>query len=341
MGIFSSKPQEQEEPEQPEYMTNQSLVSIVLCYGYIGTGYHGLQQNREEKTIERDLFQALEDARLINYGDNVCNLGKIAWMQASRTDTGVHACAQILTFRAFLNKVKVKEVAQLVQDNLPEDSSIVVWASTEVGKAFSAQKYAEYRTYNYLMPVYAFGNADLNHIRKDFCPCFIGERNYHNFTKRINKRSQSAMRTITDFTFSDPFEIKGEKFVLFTIRGKSFMMNQIRKMLDVVLAYAHNLVDKETFERFFTLERWAINKVPGTGLMLDRVEYPGFRKKSGIKNPVKDVEFEWIRPDIQKWKEEVLFTHIADTIKKGDIFNTWINNALLPYPPKLLDQQEL
>ncbi|KAH0787382.1 tRNA pseudouridine synthase family protein [Histomonas meleagridis] len=354
MGIFFSKPQEstsekKKEQNKPVLVPGQSHVPLVLCYSYIGTGYHGLQQNKGQKTIESDLFHALINSYLIRPGV-IANLNKIKWNEASRTDAGVHCCAQVLSFNArFFVGLKTKDVPALINSNLPQGSTIVVWKAIDVGRHFQAQKFAEYRKYLYLMPLYALGdNPDFDFIKNQVLPEFIGEKNYHNYTRGVSPTNPSAMRTITHFSFSDPFDLEGEQYILWTIRGKSFMINQIRKMLATVLSCAFGLLSIEDLRKTFTATKWALPRLPGDGLMLDRVEYPGFKRNAAktpeFANPNKDVEFEIVRPQIEKWKSDVLFPHIASIVKQEDTFRVWIRDVLLPYPPvpqDIMNQQNI
>ena len=115
------------------------------------------------------------------------------------------------------------------------------------------------------------------------------------------------------------------------------MINQIRKMLATVLSCVYGKLSLEELEMTFSTTKWALPRLPGDGLMLDRVEYPGFMKNSvrseQFTNPNKDVEFEIIRPQIEEWKNKVLFPHIAKYVKDNDIFRKWIYDVLLIYPP--------
>lgn len=340
MGSFFSSPAPEPAPE-PEQIQRpppgQTMVPLVICYGYIGTGYHGLQQNPGERTVEKDLFHALIGAGLMHPAA-VKNLARVKWNEASRTDTGVHACAQVLTFFAdFCPGMKVKKVAATINAHLPKDSTIRVWAAITVGRVFQAQRFAEYRTYHYLLPLSALGTQDLEWIRTNVLTKFIGAHNFHNYTKRVSATNPSAIRKIEQFHVSEPFDVEGRPFVLFTIRGNSFMMNQIRKMLAVVLAVSYRQIPPERIAETFSEEKWAIAKLPGEGLMLERVEYPGFRKKAQrnekFANPNKDVEFDFIRGDIQQWKVDVLFPHIANLIAREQTFENWIRDVMTPYPP--------
>ena len=344
-GIFSSpssnvKPDDTLKFDENKKPFAQTAVPLVLCYSYIGTDYHGLQQNPEQKTIEEDLLHVLIDSKLIN-SDVIFALNRIRWSQASRTDAGVHAAAQVLTFDAqFSNGLKVSQVLPLIQSKLPKNSPICFWSVITVGRQFNAQKYAEFRQYNYLMPLYALNNYSISEINQKILPFFVGEKNYHNYTRKVSYNNPSALRKITDFSISDPFDVNGEKYVLWYIRGNSFMINQIRKMLATVLSIAHNVLTIDQLKDTFTETKWALPRLPGEGLFLNKVEYPGFVKSAGKRKEFsangKNVEFDHVRGDIEKWKTKVLYPHIAKLVSKKDIFNLWIKDVLLNFPPHLI-----
>ena len=344
--LFSNfETKEIEKPEivpQPFYndmVITQNPAPLVLFYRYIGTGYYGLQLNPELPTIEGVLFEALISSGILP--DNATKIpGKLHWSEASRTDAGVHACSQVLTFLSSSVEGKTcGDLPNLINSKMPKDSPITIMGVLNLDRKFNAQKWAEFRRYNYLMPLSIFFKQSKEHldfIRNEVCQHFIGEKNFHNFTRHVEGKDPSAKRRITDFTFSDPFLVNNEEYVLWKIRGNSFMLNQIRKMLAVVLAASYNLITLDDIDRTLSIENWRLNRLPGEGLMLDKVEYPSTvksTKKHPIRNPKKDVEFETWRPSIEFWKKTVLFPHIHNTIKKDDVFNKWIKDVLLVYPP--------
>lgn len=328
-----------------EYKSNvSSRVHLVICYSYIGTGYHGLQQNLEQKTIEKDLLSILVNSELIEH-DIIKRLQKIRWKEGSRTDSGVHSAAQVLTFDAiFPPGLKLNQVLPTLRSHTPENVPITFWSVISVGNNFDAHMYAEYRQYNYLMPLHAFGDCDLEYLRNQILPFFIGKHSFHNYSKKISADNVSAIKLITDFQISDPFILssnnknEGEEYVLWYIRGNSFLINQIRKMLATILSVAHNLLTVEQLQDTFTESKWGLPRLPGDGLFLNKIEYPNFHKKSMARKDYhegnKDVEFGSVRSSIEAWKKNVLFPHIASIVEKDDIFRKWINETLLKYPPE-------
>jgi tRNA pseudouridine(38-40) synthase len=75
---------------------NKGRMPVAILYSYIGTGLHGLQLNKSVPTIEDFLFLALIDSNLI---PDRCarNLNEIKLSEASHTDSGVYAAAQVIS----------------------------------------------------------------------------------------------------------------------------------------------------------------------------------------------------------------------------------------------------
>ncbi|EAY21248.1 tRNA pseudouridine synthase family protein [Trichomonas vaginalis G3] len=345
MGIFSSSPKYKKlDVPRSKYVFDLDEEIIILLYRYIGTQYHGLQQNIDTHTVEKELFQALISAGFLSDQAN-CNLNRIKWSEASRTDAGVHACAQVLSFKASgLKGICIADIPDLINKQLPRTSDIEIITCITLRRQFYAQKFAESRNYNFLLPTNAFSSNSiehLNYLRTSILPLFIGWLNYHNFTSNKSASNPSSMRKIDVFTFTDPFEVEGVEFVLFTIHGESFMLNQIRKMIATVISASHNYIGAEEVKRCLSEEGWSIKMCPGDGLMLDHVDYIKCNKPSK-KNPItfeNDLQFTEFQPEIQRWKKEVLFPHIAEIIKKKDLYHKWVIEYLPKYPWKPIAEQ--
>jgi hypothetical protein len=75
---------------------NARKQKFALCFGYLGSAYHGLQINEGCVTVESVLERAMLLADLIselNFGF----LNKVNWTRTGRTDKGVHAISQCVS----------------------------------------------------------------------------------------------------------------------------------------------------------------------------------------------------------------------------------------------------
>lgn len=123
---------------------------VAVLIGYCGTGYHGMQVNPPEKTIEGDLFQAFVDAGAISK-DNANDPKKSSFMRAARTDKGVHAAGNVVSLKLIIED---EDVVEKINSHLPDQ--IRVWGISRTNKAFECRKMCSSRVYEYLIPSYAF-----------------------------------------------------------------------------------------------------------------------------------------------------------------------------------------
>ena len=123
-------------------------LNSAIFIGYKGTNYHGLQkslQSDQFNTIENELEKAIYKAKLIS-DDNFGNLARINWNRVSRTDKGVHAALNCITFKAYyrpehliqglteeelnLPKSELREkidkigVTEMINSHLPDDIKV-------------------------------------------------------------------------------------------------------------------------------------------------------------------------------------------------------------------------
>ncbi|KAI0393991.1 pseudouridine synthase [Xylariaceae sp. FL0594] len=121
---------------------------VAVLIGYAGTGYHGLQINHQEKTIEGDLFGAFVAAKAIAKA-NADDPRKSSFMRCARTDKGVHAAGNMVSLKLIIED---PDIVQKINDNLPPQ--IRVWGIQRTNNAFSAYSSCDSRWYEYLMPSY-------------------------------------------------------------------------------------------------------------------------------------------------------------------------------------------
>jgi tRNA pseudouridine38-40 synthase len=255
---------------------SQSPVLVILCYGYIGTDYSGLQFNPKSRTVESDLIHAMTPCKLIP-PSMIHNKSQTQWIQDSRTAKGVHCCSQILSFQCRLpNGICISDLPKILTANLPPDSSVRFWGALSWPSQFNSQRLAEAFRYSYLAPFQVIGESAYDFVKRDVMPQFVGQHNFHNYTKHVSSMNPSAVRTVHEFSLSAPFCVRRTMFVLFTIRGNAFMLNQIRKMIGTVVAIVKGAV---AFER--------------EGLFLEGIEYATFLRAQNPRGVAhsRDIEF--------------------------------------------------
>ncbi|KAI5922217.1 pseudouridine synthase [Camillea tinctor] len=121
---------------------------VAVLIGYSGTGYHGLQINHKEKTIEGDIFAALVAAKAISKA-NASDPRKSSFIRCARTDKGVHAAGNMISLKLIIED---EDIVKKINDELPPQ--IRVWGIIRTNNNFSCYNSCDSRWYEYLMPSY-------------------------------------------------------------------------------------------------------------------------------------------------------------------------------------------
>lgn len=142
MSIAFSKEEIAAEERRPK-----RKVAVVI--GYAGTGYHGIQINHKEKTIEGDIFAAFVAAGAISKA-NADDPKKSSLVRCARTDKGVHAAGNVLSLKLI---VEDEDLVDKINQHLPDQ--IRVWGIQRTSNGFSCYQACDSRWYEYLMPSYS------------------------------------------------------------------------------------------------------------------------------------------------------------------------------------------
>ncbi|KAK8064654.1 hypothetical protein PG994_007292 [Apiospora phragmitis] len=142
---YMSIPFTKEEIEAEERRPKRKVAVMI---GYSGTGYHGMQINHREKTIEGDLFGAFVAAKAISKV-NADDPRKSQLVRCARTDKGVHAAGNVISLKLIIED---EDIVQKINETLPPQ--IRVWGIQRTNNAFNCYQTCDSRWYEYLMPSY-------------------------------------------------------------------------------------------------------------------------------------------------------------------------------------------
>jgi len=204
--------------------------NILLRLAYDGTEFHGYQlQAKGERTVQGVLEAALE--RMHGGQVRVCGAG--------RTDAGVHADAQYVTFRTDLETIPPENFVHALNRYLPPD--LKGQESREVPNDFHARYSAKSRSYRYFvlvasMPVPKYRNyahrvsdmPDIELLNQD-AAALVGEHDFTTFAA-AGQSSDSNVREVSSarFTWEPPF-------VVFSITANGFLWKQVRSLVGTLL----------------------------------------------------------------------------------------------------------
>ena len=204
------------------------LKHYALVLEYAGTNYCGWQRQNHSDSVQERLEKAL----------SIIANEPIEVVCAGRTDTGVHAMAQVINFST--SAIRQEKAWVLgVNAHLPND--INVSAVYEVDERFSARFSALYRRYQYVVYQSKTSSA-LWHERVTWinqsldiskmnaaCTYLLGEQDFSSF-RSSQCQSVSAKRNIHHAYF-----IKHGQFIIFDIQGNAFLHHMVRNIVGSML----------------------------------------------------------------------------------------------------------
>ncbi len=243
------------------------MSRFKLTLEYEGTKYDGWQMQKGGKSIQGEILDACRD---------LFNQEKIEIYGAGRTDSGVHALAQVahLEVNTDLAPLRVKYG---INDRLPSDISIL--KVEEVNSGFHARHDAVARSYIYQISRRrtAFGkkfvwwikdSLDLS-LMNEMASLFTGLKDYRSFTDESHESSSTKV----EIKHSMVYEF-GD-ILVFHLIGSHFLWKQVRRMTGVIIEAGRGKLTPEDVAPFFKTKSDIPAKLtaPPSGLFLQRVYY--------------------------------------------------------------------
>ncbi|KAK2588708.1 hypothetical protein KPH14_001598 [Odynerus spinipes] len=329
--------------------------TYALMLGYLGRDYYGMQKNPGMKTIEEELLNALLKTNLITM-ENYENLRSFNFQRAARTDKGVSAVRQVVSL-----KLPEHVCKKSINEFLPNE--IRVFDIKRVTKGFNSKTQCDSRTYRYIIPTFAFAEEDKDSLphweecdvekRMEqlsiidgkpytdfrlnpetlekinlFLQLFQGTHNFHNFTSKVKPLDPRAKRYIIKFHCTKTFVSKNIEFAVLEVKGQSFMLHQIRKMVSMVVAYARNFITEDALHETFKDRKMDIPIAPSLGLSLNFVHYDYYNQRYGTDGIHESLDWKECEEEIEKFQTEYIVKHVVDTEVTEKTTLNWV--ASLP-----------
>jgi tRNA pseudouridine38-40 synthase len=249
------------------------MRNLKLVLAYDGTDFSGWQVQPGARTIQGTLASAMERVT----GEKLLPQG------SGRTDSGVHALAQVASF-VTQSPIPAENLVIALNDVLP--SAIRVLEAVEAPPEFHARKSACAKTYRYRI------------YRRAICPPFlaryvwhypypldedemravagliVGEHDFTSFAavdpERGHEEAVSNVRQI----FSSTWERQGDEFV-YIVRGSGFLHHMVRNLVGTFLLAGKKTLSASDLTRILEARSrsQAGATAPASGLCLVSVEY--------------------------------------------------------------------
>lgn len=247
---------------------DSNVRNIALSLEYDGREFCGFQMQKNRRTVQSELELALKKL-----------LGKKIRITASgRTDSGVHAEAQVVHFKTE-SKLPASKILLGLNHYLPAD--IAVTDAKVVSSSFHAQFSAKWKTYEYRIL-----NSRIRRPLKRFRSCFVpyaleiskmkqaarllsGKHDFRAF-ETSGSRRKSAVRTIRKFHI----EKIGDDLVI-TVEANGFLYNMMRSLVGTLLEIGRGRTQLSDLRKILASKSrsQAGPTAPAHGLTLKKVVY--------------------------------------------------------------------
>ncbi len=245
---------------------------VALVIQYLGTHFHGWQRQPNHRTVQEEIETTIESV-----------LGHPVRVHAAgRTDTGVHAAAQVAHFDAPA-KIPAHRWADILNSRLPDD--ILIRASAAVSSTWHARFSAIWRRYRYTLYTdprpnlfirpftwhYYYEPLDETLIQAALTP-MLGRHHLAAFHRAGSKRPHSWVEV-------QVAECQRQgSFLYIEVQASGFLYGMMRLLVGLLVQVGRGVRSPLHFTEIWKAQHRDQVKyaAPAQGLCLLRVGYPEF-----------------------------------------------------------------
>ena len=243
-------------------------MRLAFVVEYDGTDYHGFQYQKDAPSIQEEIEKAI--GRFT--GETVRVSG------AGRTDAGVHALGQVVSFDT-VSEHSVDTFVKALNFHLPED--IAVKSGRVVEDRFDPRRHAVSRRYRYTIirsatrsPIMRRAahvmdaSLDVGAMREATMR-LVGRHDFARFAGPVGEGRGGTEREIFDASLSEAGCV-----LTFEFEANAFLPHQVRRMVGAVVDVGRGRINLSEFERMIRGDEVAVaHAAPPQGLCLVRVRY--------------------------------------------------------------------
>jgi tRNA pseudouridine38-40 synthase len=249
------------------YQTPKQKVALVIQY--LGTHFYGWQRQLQQRTVQGEIEKVLK--KVLGY--------QVTLHCAGRTDTGVHAAAQVAHFEHD-SLIPGQRWASVLNGYLPND--ILIRASESVSESWHARFSAQWRRYRYTL--YTDPRPNL----------FVSPFSWHYYYAPLDElEMQAALKTLLGTHHLAAFHRTGSRrshswvevqqvqcdraldFIHIEIQANGFLYGMVRLLVGLLVQVGTGKRSLDNFTELWQQERREEVKhaAPPWGLCLLRVGY--------------------------------------------------------------------
>ena len=247
-------------------------IRVALLIQYVGTIFHGWQKQPDRVSVQGCIEQAISE--VVGFSVNIYGAG--------RTDSGVHAAAQVAHFE-YQGPIPASKWAKIINARLPQ--GILIRASARVDDDWHARFSAAWRRYRYTIYTGERPNVFVEStcwhyyrsalqeslIQAALVP-LIGEHDFSAFKRSGSDRTDALVEVQAAECY------RQGAFLYLEIQANSFLYGMVRLLVGMLVEVGAGKRSLEEFTAIWKDRRRCEVKysAPAKGLCLLRVGYPEF-----------------------------------------------------------------
>ena len=210
---------------------------------------------------------------------------------AGRTDSGVHARGQVVSFQVGVDELRGRSLFRLQRSlNALTHDDVSVKSLQEKPADFSARFSATMREYRYFICTDAYApllmrdfswhipkQLDLDAMRKA-AGHLIGEHDFKSFCMAVSAEGKSTMRNVFSIQVERE-DIWGESLVVITVKGNAFLHSMVRTIVGTLVVVGLGRRKPEWVQQVLEARNRSAagENAPACGLVFWHVSYEGTR----------------------------------------------------------------
>ena len=151
--------------------------------------------------------------------------------------------------------------------------------------------------------------------------CYVGTKNFHNYTIQKHFNDASAKRHIRSFKVQpEPVIINDTEWLSLKVHGQSFMMHQIRKMVAMAALVVRCGSPMSIIQESFGPATISIPKAPGLGLLLEAPVFESYNERAVTEFKKEKIDFSKYSKEMLEFKQREIYDRIFREEEKDHQF---------------------
>ncbi|EKD51418.1 MAG: tRNA pseudouridine synthase A [uncultured bacterium] len=259
------------------------MSRFLLTFAYNGAHYSGLQFQPRQTTVQELIEKALSQV--------LCEAVKV--ILSGRTDTGVHALAQLVQFdvktEKAINRALNEKITRQLNGILPHDIAVISVKKTT--NRFDVRKSVRKKTYTYLILISKQKNPFLNDLiwriphpldleaMRAAAKHLVGKHDFTSFCAS-DSCAVSKVRDLINIQFKTRcpfplFKLKGDRCISIEFTGNGFLKQMVRTIVGTLVAVGQNKITPGDLKNILAAKDRKVAGLcaPARGLYLKKVIY--------------------------------------------------------------------